>query len=45
MSVMGRMVVAGMSHLGEGASHFCEMFTLAPSQPYYIANQVFRLLK
>mmetsp|Transcript_39505 Transcript_39505/g.100942 ORF Transcript_39505/g.100942 Transcript_39505/m.100942 type:complete len:484 (-) Transcript_39505:27-1478(-) len=45
VSVMGRMVVAGMSHLGEGASHFCEMFTLAPSQPYYIANQVFRLLK
>ena len=47
--VMGRMVVSGMSHLGEGASTFSEVFSLGLSQsgsyPYYIANQMFRLLK
>mmetsp|Transcript_13183 Transcript_13183/g.23470 ORF Transcript_13183/g.23470 Transcript_13183/m.23470 type:complete len:485 (-) Transcript_13183:419-1873(-) len=49
VSIMGHIILAGMSKLGEGKSHFSEIFILGPAQsgtyPYYIANQVFRLMK
>jgi len=47
--VMGRMVVGGMAHVTGACSVFSESFTLSKSQdgnyPYFVANQIFRMIK